>query len=168
MKTALIWGAGGGIGRAITKQLARENWQVLAAGRNLNLYTELTGQVYEVELDDTFSVQSAISAFSQEVSDVDLWVYAAGDIASLKVNEMSPRDWQRIIQANLTGAFLATHFSWPLLSEQAHLFYLGAVSERMRLPGLGAYAASKAGLEAFAEVVRKEGRRKVTLSVLGR
>ena len=93
----------------------------------------------------------------------DLWVYAAGDIASLRVNEISPFDWQRIIQANLTGAFLATHYSWPLLSEQAHLFYLGAVSERMRLPGLSAYAASKAGLEAFADVVRKESRRKVTV-----
>ena len=90
-------------------------------------------------------------------------MYAAGDIASLRVNEMSPLDWQRIIQANLTGAFLTTHYSWPLLSKEAHLFYLGAVSERMRLPGLSAYAAAKAGLEAFADVVRKESRRKVTV-----
>lgn len=74
---------------------------------------------------------------------------------------MQPADWQRILQANLTGPFLTTHFSWPLLSEASHLFYLGAVSERMQQPGLSAYAAAKAGLEAFAEVVRKESRRKV-------
>lgn len=114
-------------------------------------------------MSDAFSVQSAVTAISQEVNEADLWVYAAGDIASLRVNEMSPLDWQRILQANLTGAFLATHFSWPLLSKEAHLFYLGAVSERMRLPGLSAYAADKAGLEAFADVVRKESRRKVTV-----
>jgi NAD(P)-dependent dehydrogenase (short-subunit alcohol dehydrogenase family) len=163
MKTALIWGAGGAIGQAITRQLAAENWQTLAVGRNLTSSTQLAGQTYDVELDDPFSVQSAITAISQEASEVDLWVYAAGDIASLRVNEMHLRDWQRIIQANLTGAFLATQYSWPLLSEQAHMFYLGAISERMRLPGLSAYAAAKAGLEAFAEVVRKESRRKVTV-----
>jgi NAD(P)-dependent dehydrogenase (short-subunit alcohol dehydrogenase family) len=163
MKTALIWGAGGGISRAIVCQLARENWQILAAGRNLNSFTDLTDFVYDIELSDVFSVQSAITSISQEVNEADLWVYAAGDIASLRVNEMSLLDWQRILQANLTGAFLATHFSWPLLSKEAHLFYLGAVSERMRLPGLSAYAVAKAGLEAFADVVRKESRRKVTV-----
>jgi len=163
MKTALIWGAGGAIGQAIARQLVKENWQILAAGRHLESFHDLTEYVYNVELGDSFSVHSAITAISQEVSEVNLWVYAAGDIASLRVNEMHPHDWQRIIQANLTGAFLITHFSWPLFSEQTHLFYLGAISERMRLPGLSAYAAAKAGLEAFAEVVRKESRHKVTV-----
>ncbi len=163
MKTALIWGADGGIGGAITSQLARENWQILAASRHLGSLHDLTEYVYEIDFNDAFSIQSAIAAISQEVSEIDLWVYAAGDIASMRINEMQPTDWQRILQANLSGAFLSTHFSWPLLSEQAHLFYLGAVSERMRLPGLSAYAAAKAGLEAFAEVVRKESRRKVTV-----
>jgi len=163
MKTALIWGAGGGIGRAIISQLAKENWKILAAGRHLESFRDLTEYVYNGELSDAFSVQSAVTAISQEVNEVDLWVYTAGDITSLRVNEMNPLDWQRILQANLTGAFLTTHFSWPLFSEQTHLFYLGAVSERMRLPGLSAYAAAKAGLEAFAEVVRKESRRKVTV-----
>jgi 3-oxoacyl-[acyl-carrier protein] reductase len=130
MKTALIWGAGGGIGQAITKQLARENWQVLALGRNLNSFTDFTVQVYDVELDDAFSVQSAITAIGQEVGEVDLWAYAAGYIASLRVNEMRPHDWQRIIQTNLTGAFLATHFSWPLLSEQAGPFSRPAGTSR--------------------------------------
>jgi NAD(P)-dependent dehydrogenase (short-subunit alcohol dehydrogenase family) len=163
MKTALIWGAGGGIGQALAHQLAQENWQILAAGRHVDSLADLTEHVYTVELGDPFSLQSTVTAISQEVSEVDLWVYAAGDIASLRVNEMQPLDWQRILQANLSGAFLTTHFSWPLLSEKSHLFYLGAVSERMRLPGLSAYAAAKAGLEAFAEVVRKESRRKVTV-----
>lgn len=163
MKTALIWGAGGWIGRAIADQLASENWQIVAAGHNLESMRNLTEYIYEVELGDAFAVQLAVTAISQEVSDVDLWVYTAGDITSVRVNEMQPADWQRIVQANLTGAFLTTHFSWPLLSEASHMFYLGAISERMRLPGLSAYAAAKAGLEAFAEVVRKESRRKVTV-----
>ena len=43
--------------------------------------------------------------------------------------------------------------------------FLGAVSERMRLPGLSAYAAAKAGLEAFAEALRKEERKRRVIVV---
>ena len=163
MKTALIWGATGGIGQATARHLSSNGWQVLAAGRHIEKLSAPIEHTYEVELGDAFSVQSTVTAISQEVSALDLWVYAAGDIASLRVNDMQPQDWQRILGANLSGAYLATHYSWALLSEQAHLFYVGAVSERMRLPGLAAYAAAKAGLEALAEVVRKESRRKVTV-----
>ena len=162
-KTALIWGAGGAIGRAIAHRLSSDGWQVLAAGRHTDNLSDPIEHLYEVELGDPFSVQSAVTAMSQEASEVDLWVYAAGDIASLRISEMQPLDWQRILDANLGGAYLATHYSLPLLAEQAHLIYIGAVSERMRLPGLAAYAAAKAGLEALAEVVRKESRRKVSV-----
>lgn len=163
MKSALIWGAGGAIGGAIAERLRQDGWQVLAAGRQLEKMEHLGEQVCEVELGDPFSVQAAVTAMSQQASEVDLWVYAAGDIASQKVAEQSPADWKRLLDANLNGAFLATHYSYPLLAEKCHLFYLGALSERMRLPGLAAYAAAKAGLEALAEVVRKESRRKVSV-----
>jgi len=99
-----------------------------------------------------------------EAEQIDLWIYTAGDIISSKVEEMTPAVWQRILDANLTGAFLAAHYSLPLLAPEAHLFFLGAVSERMQMPGLAAYAAAKAGLEAFGEAFRKEARkRKVTV-----
>lgn len=163
MKSALIWGAGGAIGGAIAERLRQDGWQVLAAGRQLEKMERLGELVFEVELGDPFSVQAAVTAMSQQASEVDLWVYAAGDIASQKVAEQSPADWKRLLDANLNGAFLATHYSYPLLAEKCHLFYLGALSERMRLPGLAAYAAAKAGLEALAEVVRKESRRKVSV-----
>jgi NAD(P)-dependent dehydrogenase (short-subunit alcohol dehydrogenase family) len=73
---------------------------------------------------------------------------------------MMPKDWDRILSVNLTSPFYALRYSLPLLSENAHIFFIGAVSERLRLPGLSAYAASKSGLEAFAEALRKEQRNK--------
>jgi NAD(P)-dependent dehydrogenase (short-subunit alcohol dehydrogenase family) len=76
---------------------------------------------------------------------------------SAKVADLDFKSWNRILVANLTGTFLCTHHSLPILAEDAHLFYLGAVSKRLRLPGLPVYAAAKAGLEAFGEVLRKEG-----------
>ena len=57
------------------------------------------------------------------------------------------------------------HYSLPLLTADAPLVFLGAVSERLRLPGLSAYVAAKAGLEAFAEVLRKEERKRRVILV---
>ena len=119
---------------------------------NLNKITPL---VLEADVSRPHEVERQLAA-SQEVDQIDLWVYAAGDIASVKVEEMAPVDWQRIMDANLTGASITAQYSLPLLAPDAHLFFLGAVSERMQIPGLSAYAAAKAGLEAFAESLRKE------------
>ena len=163
MKTAMIWGASGGIGSALITFLAEQGWQVVAVARNAEGLNH-TPLVLEADVSRPHDVERAILAASQEVDQIDLWVYAAGDIASVKVEEMAPVDWQRILDANLTGAFTTAHYSLPLLAPDAHLFFLGAISERMQMPGLSAYAAAKAGLEAFAESLRKEARkRRVTV-----
>ena len=61
------------------------------------------------------------------------------------VARMTPATFRRILDANLIGAYNAVHHSLPLLAADAPLVFIGAVSERMRLPGLSAYAAAKAG-----------------------
>jgi NAD(P)-dependent dehydrogenase (short-subunit alcohol dehydrogenase family) len=161
--TALIWGASGGIGRALVRSLVAQGWQVLAADRHPDLLEGLTGHIFDVDILSAGSLQSAIASISQVTDEIQLWVYAAGDITSQPAGEMSLQTWQRILDANLSGAFLTTQASLPLLAKDAHLFFLGAIQERLRLPGLSAYAAAKAGLEAFAEVIRKETRRKVSV-----
>ena len=160
----MIWGAAGGIGRALTEMLRDAGWQVIAVARDASELDAAVDVPIEADISDAFAVQSAVQAASFEVDEVDLWLYAAGDIVSAKVSEIGPGDWRRILDANLSGAYLATHFSLPLLAADAHVFYLGAISERLRLPGLSAYAAAKAGLEAFADALRKEQRgRRVTV-----
>lgn len=160
MKTAMVLGASGGIGRALVKALTHEGWTVLAVARHPDDLAVLTPHVIEADLASPHAVQTAITMASQEITEIDLWIYAAGDITATKVGEMGPEDWRRILDANLTGAYLATHYSLPLLAADAHLIFLGAISERLRLPGLAAYATAKAGLEAFAEALGKEERRR--------
>jgi 3-oxoacyl-[acyl-carrier protein] reductase len=169
-QTALVWGASGGIGRALVSRLAAEGWTVFAITRHPDEASsyydgaDLTPHVIEADVASPFAVQQAVTAVSREVTQVDLFVYAVGDITAAKVGEMAPKDWTRILDANLTGAYLATHHSLPLLADDAHLVFLGAISERLRLPRLAAYAAAKAGLEAFAEALGKEERwRRVTV-----
>lgn len=164
MKTAMVWGASGGIGTALVKRLVDAGWDVLSVARDPGTVTYLTSEVVEADVEDAESIQQAVQQAKELVEKVDLWIYAVGDIASVKVDEMSLGDWERIMAANLSGAYLAAHHSLPLLTSDAHIVFLGAVSERLRLPGLAAYASAKAGLEAFAEVLRKEQRgRHVTI-----
>jgi NAD(P)-dependent dehydrogenase (short-subunit alcohol dehydrogenase family) len=159
MPTAMIWGATGGIGRALTAKLVEEGWTVLAAARHPAGLDDLTPHVFEADAADDAAVQQAVMLAGQEVDAIDLWVYAAGDITSQPVADQDLDDWQRILNANLTGAFVTIHHSLPLLAPDAHVVFLGAVSERLRLPGLAAYASAKAGIEAFADALRKEQRK---------
>ncbi len=164
MSWAMVWGANGGIGRAIVKQLHDDGWNVIGVAHRYGENENLDAPLLTADVGNAREVELAVAAASQETDAVDLFVYAVGDIASEKVNASSAETWARIVNANLNGAFLTTHSSLPLLSNNAHLIFIGAVSEKMRLPGLGAYAAAKAGLEAFVDALRKEERnKKITL-----
>ncbi len=156
----MIWGASGGIGRALAVRLMAEGWTVVGVSRHPDDLDGVVTHAIEGDTADPHAVQRAVMAAAMEIEAVDLWVYAAGDILSAGVEEMGIDGWRRILDANLTGAYLTAHHSLPLLAEDAHMVFLGAVSERLHLPGLSAYAAAKAGLEAFADTLRKEQRRR--------
>lgn len=165
MSNAMIWGASGGIGQALTNLLMNKGWTVAAIARHPVNLDQPNVCTITTDVSSTFDIQAAVTATSQIIDEVDLWVYTVGDIASAKVETMSPELCHRLLDANLTGAISATHFSLPLLAPDAHLIFIGAISERLRLPGLGAYAAAKVGLEAFVEVLSKEQRKRRVLNI---
>lgn len=158
MKTAMIWGAGGDIANQLIQQLNDSGWQVIPISR---IQTE-GSRINTLEADPSSpaDIKQAILTASQEVDQINLWVYAAGDIRAARISEMDDETWLQIINANLTGVFLSLKYSLPLLAEDAHIVVIGAISERLSLPGLSAYAAAKSGLEAFAETLAKEERKK--------
>ncbi len=165
IKTALIWGAAGDIGRAIANRLKADGWQIIAVSRQEDDLGGSADYAFAADVADPFAVQRAVVAIGQEAGEAGLFVYAAGDIVAEPAAKMSPQTFRRILDANLIGAYNTYHFSQPLLTADAPLVFIGAVSERMRLPGLSAYAAAKAGLEAFAEALRKEERKRRVLVV---
>jgi NAD(P)-dependent dehydrogenase (short-subunit alcohol dehydrogenase family) len=164
MGTSMVWGASGGIGRALVQRLISDGWRVWAVARDTSGLQSITPHCVRADVSKPADIQQAVVTAGQEGAEIDLWAYTVGDIAALSVAEMTPQVWKRILDANLNGAYLAVHYSLPLLTTNAHIFFVGAVSERMRLPRLSAYAAAKAGLEGFAEALRKEQRkRRVTV-----
>ncbi|MCS6962473.1 MAG: SDR family NAD(P)-dependent oxidoreductase [Thermoflexus sp.] len=162
MANAIVWGASGGIGRAIVEALTTAGHVVVAVSRRPDELSTLTPYTVYGDVTRPESVAEAVR-LAQPHAPFEAFFYAAGDIASVRAADMSLEDWRRILDANLTGAFLCIQATLPYLAANAHLFFLGAIHERLRLPGLGAYAAAKAGLEAFADALRKEIRRPVTV-----
>ncbi|MCA9956800.1 MAG: SDR family NAD(P)-dependent oxidoreductase [Anaerolineales bacterium] len=163
-KTALIWGVNGGIGRAIATELRQNDWTTVGICRQPARMDSELDHIFAADVSREFEVQTAVRATSLEVDQIDLWIYAVGDIETTAVADLDTSSWQRQLDANLTGPFLATKHSLPLLADDAHLVYLGAVSERLKLPKFAAYVAAKAGLEAFVASLQKELRgKKITL-----
>lgn len=161
MKNAIVWGAAGGIGKALTQRLVDEDYTVVAVSRHPGELQAITPNSIATDVTVPSQVRAAAYQARSISESFDLYLYTAGEIASIKNSEMNVKDWERILNANLTGAFLTAQASLPLLAPKATFVFLGAIHERLRLPGLGAYAAAKAGLEAFAETLRKESRRRV-------
>jgi NAD(P)-dependent dehydrogenase (short-subunit alcohol dehydrogenase family) len=161
MKHALVWGAAGGIGKALTQKLIDNDYNVVGLSRHPGVVKAITPYSIATDVSVPSQVRAAIHQARSISNKFDLYVYSAGEIASIKNADMKDKDWQRILDANLTGAFLTVQASLPVLIPEAKFVFLGAIHERLRLPGLSAYATAKAGLEAFAETLRKETRRRV-------
>lgn len=159
MKKVIIWGAEGGIGKALLKAFQNEGWWAAAAARKLTTRSELADQRAAADFTRPDETRKAVEELVGDQK-LDVYVYAAGDISSQKVSQADPERWEEIISSNLNGVFHTLQASLPYLAEDAHIFILGAVSERLTLPGLSAYAAAKAGVEALAVSLSKEERRK--------
>lgn len=157
---ALIWGASGGIGRALTTLLAENGWLVYAAARNASLVPSVAALVLTFDADYEHSFESAVMRVAQETSALNLMVYAVGDMAHEKLDDMGLNGWDRVVRSNLTGAYLAAVQTMPLMAEDGSMVFIGAYLDHLRLPKMGAYAAAKAGLAEMATVLQKENRKK--------
>jgi NAD(P)-dependent dehydrogenase (short-subunit alcohol dehydrogenase family) len=159
MSEVLIWGASGGIGRALVRHLKVAGWRVFAAARNINkIPVEADFQV-EFDAKDRSSIDRAALAIAQETDGVDLVVYAAGGLESEKLHQLSQDDWSQVIDSNLNGAYFVAAPSLNLMKEDGHMVFFGAYGDHLILPKMGAYAVAKAGLEPFVKILAKENRK---------
>lgn len=164
MQTALIWGAAGGIGRALVDTLSEHGWRVLGIVRDASTLSGTAAEAYSADLArDADVAAAALWAAQQSDGVVNLWVYAAGDMLGKPLADTTASEWDRILSANVTGAHLAVTHSLALVPAGGHLVFIGAYVDRIMLPKLGAYAASKAALDAYVTVLGKEVRdRRIT------
>lgn len=156
---AIIWGASGGIGSALVEVLKHSDWRVFAVARTIENIPESADFNYEFNADDSFSIREACYAIARETQEIDLVVYAVGNLHSGKLHDLDMEAWDSVISSNLTGAYLTAKHSIDLMKRDAHMVFIGAYIDHIILPKMGAYAVAKAGLDPLVAILRKEHRK---------
>jgi len=161
-KTALVTGAGSGLGRAIALAFAAEGASVVAAGRTdaslaetVRLIEDAGGRAAAVTADVTDSgrlrdlVRETVSRFGG----LDIAVNNAGILRGKgPVGEVSEEDWDAVLRTNVTGVWLAMKHQIAHMKENGGGAIVNVSSNlgaHLRVPGTGAYSTSKAAVSAL-------------------
>lgn len=166
-RTALITGASRGIGRAAAVLLARQGARVVLAARNEELLDEVAGAVragggeahpMALDLGHHESIPTAVRGLPSEFAAVDILVNNAGITADNLLARMSLEQWQRVLDVNLTGAFVLTKALVRGMMRRRHgrVVSVSSVAGVVGNAGQANYAASKAGLIGFSKSLARE------------
>lgn len=143
-KTALVTGAGAGIGRAIALAFAAEGAHVIATSRS-PFEMPCASAVHRLDVADP----NAIAAFAAGIGTVDILVNVAGYVHAGDIMGCSDDEWQLSFDINVTGPFLLIKALLPRMLEQGHgnIINIGSIAGALKgTANRFAYGASKAAL----------------------
>ncbi|CQH56305.1 probable oxidoreductase (short-chain dehydrogenase family) [Halobacterium hubeiense] len=168
-KTAVVTGGSSGIGRAIAAAFVADGADVVVCSRTqadvdavaeeLN-DADLPGSVLPVECDvtDRDDVDALATATVEEFGGVDVLVNNAGGAGEGgPLHEVSPAEWERVVDVNLTGTYNVTHaFADPLREDGGAVVNTASMAGRYGVAGMGPYSAAKAGVVSLTRTLASE------------
>jgi 3-oxoacyl-[acyl-carrier protein] reductase len=165
-RKAVVTGASRGIGRAVGLALFNQGVAVAFchrgasdASRALEAEIRATpGDSYLVEADvaDESSVAHLAQTVQERFGAIDILVNNAGVVSHHNLAELDLAEWRRVIDTNLTGAYLVTRAMLPLLREGGSVVNIGSAVALVGQAGLAHYTASKAGLLGLSRSLARE------------
>lgn len=169
-KTALITGAGRGIGRATAIAFAKEGINVGLLGRTAENLEKVAEELAEYGVDVTMatadvsnndSVISAVEHIKSELGAIDILINNAGVGKFGKFLELSPEEFKNIIDINLMGTYYVTRAVLPGMIEQKSGDIINISSTAGERGGAitSAYSASKFGLIGLSDSLMQEVRK---------
>ena len=177
-KVAVVTGAGRGIGRAISLALASRGALVVPTDvadpgtKPPAPPDEGAGRVTDVVVMNVTDAAAADDAFGQILSEhghIDILVNNAGITRDQLLMRMKREDWDRVLEVNLTGAFVCTQAVLrPMMKQRTgRIISISSVVGQMGNAGQSNYAASKAGLIGFSKSLAREvAARNITVNVV--
>ena len=156
MPTAMITGAGGGLGSALAEALAPTHTLYLA-GRPSHRLDETAGRfgatTWPIDLVDV----DAIPAVVEPIVELDVLIHNAGVAFPGRVAESTVDEWRATMQVNVVGAVALTLALLPALrAAGGHVVFINSGAGINASPGLASYSASKFALRGFADSLRND------------
>ncbi len=171
-KVALITGAGSGIGRAAALALLREGYSVVLTGRRPEALEQTVAAAgpdaaralaVPADVSDPASVRRLFERVKGTFGRLDVLFNNAGTGApAIPLEDLTFEQWRRVIDINLTGAFLCTQAAFRLMKEQTprggRIINNGSISAHTPRPFSAPYTASKHGLAGLTRATALDGR----------
>ncbi len=168
-KTALVTGASRGIGRSIALTLAANGYHLMiTCHRNAEMLEEVkqyieshfpvTCVTFVGDMGDFLAVEQMYSVFTEYFSSLDLLVNNAGISHLGLLTDLSPEEWDRLLQTNLSSVFYTCRSGIPLMLRRKNGKIIN-ISSVWGVAGAScetAYSATKGGVNALTKALAKE------------
>jgi len=171
-RVALVTGAGSGIGRAVAQKLQAAGYDVALLGRRSG-ELEKTAQetksgggrflVAPADISDEAAVRTAFAKTREKFGRLDVLFNNAGTFTQgVPLDELSLDEWQRVVDVNLTGAFLCAREAIRIMKAQTpkggRIINNGSISAQVPRPRSAAYTATKHAITGLTKSISLDGR----------
>ncbi|MFC9648310.1 MULTISPECIES: SDR family oxidoreductase [unclassified Streptomyces] len=162
-RTALVTGSSRGIGKALAKGLLEAGCTVVLNGRNITALqataTELAAsfgnrvRTAAFDVTDPAAVSAAIARIEEETGPIDILVNNTGVQQRASILEFTDDDWHRLLDTNLTSAFLVGREVARRMAPRRHgkIINICSLQSEVVRPGIAAYSATKGGLKMLTK-----------------
>ena len=166
-KVALVTGASSGIGEATALPLARAGARVAIAARRRDRLDGVAGRIADLRAESLVleadvarpeEAESIVSRTVERWGQLDILVNNAGLMLLSPIDRARVEDWRRMLDLNVLGLMVTTRAALPQMRRQkdGHVVNISSTAGRVANPDASVYAATKFGVGAFSEALRRE------------
>ena len=169
-KVVIVTGASGALGSVVAEAALARGARVAGLDHAASQVSATANRIElgGVDLSDATEAGKAIDAVVAHFGKLDALINIAGGFAFEAVAEGDPRTWQHMYALNVLTALNASRAAIPHLaaSTSARIVNIGAIGALQAGAGMGAYAASKAGVHRLTEALAAEWKGKITVNAV--
>ena len=169
-KVVVVTGASGALGKVVAEAALARGAKVAGVDYAASQIAATANRIElgGVDLSDAAQARKAIDAAAAQFGRLDALINIAGTFAFETVAEGDPKTWQRMYAINVLTALNASRSALPHLagSPSARIVNVGALAALQAGAGMGAYAASKAGVHRLTEALAAEWKGKITVNAV--
>lgn len=166
-RVAVVVGGTSGIGQAIGRGLAEAGADVVCTGRRADLVDATAKEIEAIgrrslrissDVQDRGSLERLLSTTVSQLGKVDILFYAAGRTKRTPFLEVDEREWNDIIDTNLTGAYRASQIFGRHMIERRYgrIIHIGSLTSFVGMQEVAAYTTSKSGIAGLTRALAVE------------